>query len=536
MAILYIFIAIVCILIISLTIGQIQYNSNKKRESIHDELHKKTPEQIEEEQRQREARRNSYKTLMAEYNVRVMENPSTKLLYLSAYEDINVRGCFKNIVFTTDENSDYYIENLKIYDRDNQLLLVMNYLTEWTKSYDIRSIYNFSFTDPGTKNISFKDNDADLSKSKAENFLYCFIENLRIRNKEEIIKNILTEGVLLAPNLNSNKSNRAEFATEILEASDYHNLFSKEIHSEYNSGMLLITYLLPNKDDLLTYKNFRFLTSLNQITTKEYSSSEKSKMYEQALYSICLRSIYEIFDCDDSGEITGITFNGFVNSIDPATGLMTNKCILSVQTSKETFLNINLLQVEPKTCFKGLKGVSASKLIDITPVTPVLTFDKNDSRFISSKDVQLTTETNLAAMNWEDFEQLVRGLFEKEFSANGSEVRVTQASRDGGVDAVVFDPDPLRGGKIIVQAKRYTNTVPVSAVRDLYGTLINEGANSGILITTSDYGSDSYEFAKGKPIKLLNGGHLLAMLQKHGKNGYINIQEAKKIIKAQSEY
>lgn len=39
------------------------------------------------------------------------------------------------------------------------------------------------------------------------------------------------------------------------------------------------------------------------------------------------------------------------------------------------------------------------------------------------------------------------------FARNGGEVRVTQASRDGGVDAIILDPDPLRGGKIVVQAK-----------------------------------------------------------------------------------
>ena len=48
--------------------------------------------------------------------------------------------------------------------------------------------------------------------------------------------------------------------------------------------------------------------------------------------------------------------------------------------------------------------------------------------------------------------------------------------------------------------------------------------------TTSDYGHDSYEFAKDKPLKLLNGGHLLALLHKNGRNAHINIEEAKKII------
>lgn len=105
--------------------------------------------------------------------------------------------------------------------------------------------------------------------------------------------------------------------------------------------------------------------------------------------------------------------------------------------------------------------------------------NKADKRFVEGYDVtnQIDHTTNLAAMDWEDFEHLIRELFEKEFQSNGGEVKVTQASRDGGVDAVAFDPDPIRGGKIIIQAKRYTNTVSVSAVRELYGAVLNEGAS-----------------------------------------------------------
>lgn len=131
--------------------------------------------------------------------------------------------------------------------------------------------------------------------------------------------------------------------------------------------------------------------------------------------------------------------------------------------------------------------------------------------------------------DWGDFEHLIREVFEKEFSVNGGEVKVTQASRDGGVDAVAFDPDPIRGGKTVIQAKRYTNTVGVGAVRDLYGTVMNEGANKGILVTTSDYGPDSYEFISGKPLVLLNGANLLHMLEKHGHKARIDIQEARKL-------
>ena len=99
----------------------------------------------------------------------------------------------------------------------------------------------------------------------------------------------------------------------------------------------------------------------------------------------------------------------------------------------------------------------------------------------------------------------------------------------GGIDAVAFDPDPIRGGKIVIQAKRYVNTVDVSAVRDLFGAIINEGATKGILVTTSYFGPDAHSFARGKPITLLNGSNLLHLLAKHGHPARIDLEEARRM-------
>ena len=55
----------------------------------------------------------------------------------------------------------------------------------------------------------------------------------------------------------------------------------------------------------------------------------------------------------------------------------------------------------------------------------------------------------------------------------------------------------------------------VSAVRDLFGTVQNEGASKGILVTTSGFGAASFDFAKGKPLELLDGGNLLHLLAEH---------------------
>ena len=83
------------------------------------------------------------------------------------------------------------------------------------------------------------------------------------------------------------------------------------------------------------------------------------------------------------------------------------------------------------------------------------------------------------------------------------------------MDCVAYDPRPIFGGKVVIQAKRYKNTVGVSAVRDLFGTMQNEGASKGILVATSGYGKASYEFAEGKPLELLSGSNLLYLLKEH---------------------
>jgi restriction system protein len=86
-------------------------------------------------------------------------------------------------------------------------------------------------------------------------------------------------------------------------------------------------------------------------------------------------------------------------------------------------------------------------------------------------------------------------------------------------------------GKIVIQAKRYVNTVDVSAVRDLWGTVNHEGAMKGILVTTSQYGPDSYAFIQNKPIQLINGSELLGLLEQYGYKFRIDLEEARRLLK-----
>lgn len=324
-----------------------------------------------------------------------------------------------------------------------------------------------------------------------------------------------------------------QYCELVLNNSEYPDTFPKDFDLEYNSDnrILIIEYILPAPENLPKLSEVKYIATKKELKEVYISDTQFSKMYDTAVYNVCLRSLHEIFEADKANAIDVIVFNGWVDTINKSNGKKMNNCIVSVQARKSEFVEIQLSNVDPKSCFKTLKGVGSSKLIGITAVQPLLQMNKNDKRFVSSYDVsnKINEGYNLAIMDWEDFEHLIRELFEKEFSSNGGEVKVTQASRDGGVDAVAFDPDPIRGGKIVIQAKRYTNTVGVSAVRDLYGTVMNEGATKGILVSTADYGPDAYEFVKNKPLTLLNGSNLLFLLEKHGQKARIDLAEAKKI-------
>jgi restriction system protein len=322
-----------------------------------------------------------------------------------------------------------------------------------------------------------------------------------------------------------------EYCDMVLAASQYPNCFPKEWELEFNveTGILLVNYVLPAPDALPTTTEMRYVQSGDEFSERQLTDKQHAALYDDVLYQTTLRTIHELFEADQVSALVAIVFNGIVTAVDRGTGNAVTNCVLSVQASRVAFSAINLREVDPKACFRSLKGIGSSALHSVTAVAPIMTLRRDDGRFIAAKDVsgQLDAGYNLATMPWEDFEHLIRDVFEREFSAPGAEVKVTQASRDGGVDAVVFDPDPIRGGKMVIQAKRYANTVGVSAVRDLYGTVMNEGATKGILVTTSDYGPDAYEFVKAKPLTLLNGANLLHLLQKHGLNARIDLAEAR---------
>ncbi|GAC1374125.1 MAG: restriction endonuclease [Ktedonobacteraceae bacterium] len=318
-----------------------------------------------------------------------------------------------------------------------------------------------------------------------------------------------------------------DYCSMVLSASTYPEGFPQHTKLAYipESKQLVVEYDLPPFEIIPEVGTYKYIKAKDSITESTRPLAQRKSLYASVIAQITLRTLNELLKADRMGLLDVLVFNGYVESVDRGTGHSIRTCLITVRTNRDVFTELHLHQVDPQACLTVLNASFSKSPAELAPVRPVLEFKMVDPRFIEEADVisELDQRPNLMELTPSEFESLITNLFQR----MGLETRQTQASRDGGVDCVAYDPRPIFGGKVVIQAKRYKNTVGVSAVRDLYGTMQNEGASKGILVATSGYGKASYEFADGKPLELLSGSNLLYLLKEHaGIEAKIQIPES----------
>ena len=282
-----------------------------------------------------------------------------------------------------------------------------------------------------------------------------------------------------------------------------------------DTAHLVIEHELPTIEIVPDVTDYRYVKIRDDIDCKPRKPVQIKAIYADFISSLTLSMLYVLFQADEVTALKLITFNGILNTHDRATGKAKRVPVVSVRTTREEFEGLNLKRVDKTLCLRKLGAQISPHPEELQAVKPLVHFDMVDKRFVDQSNLLggLDNRPNLMDLNPTEFEVLVANLFGK----MGLETKLTRSTRDGGVDAIAFDVRPILGGKVVIQAKRYSNTVGVSAVRDLFGTMHNEGANKGILVCTSKYGNDAYRFSKDKPIELIDGQGLLYLLREYAK-------------------
>ncbi|MER5882609.1 restriction endonuclease [Streptomyces sp. NPDC001941] len=308
-----------------------------------------------------------------------------------------------------------------------------------------------------------------------------------------------------------------EYFTAALYASDaWPESFPRQVSAAYDAAarQLVLDWELPGYDVVPEAKAVRYVSSLDQDKESPRPAGQRRALYREVVAQCVLLALREVFTADGPGALDSVAVNGFVDEHDPVTGRRGRIVLATVMTARESFHELHLAQVEPVSCLTdGLRGQLSPRPDQLAAVRPDRRPDEVGDRAPATAGGG--EEPDLFAMDPVEFEGLVAELFR----AMGMRAVTTQRSNDGGVDVAATDPTPIRGGKIVVQVKRYRNTVPPTAVRDLYGTVQDAGANKGVLVTTSRFGPGSRTFANGKPLELVSGPELVDLLHRHGLRG-----------------
>ncbi len=313
---------------------------------------------------------------------------------------------------------------------------------------------------------------------------------------------------------------RSELA---LARSVYPTNFPKQFQLGHNprTKVLIVDYQLPPPGSIPNLKRVRHVPSENRLQEVYLSIPDFNKLYGNVLYQVALRTLHEVYQTDERKVIFSIVFNGRVEFTDKATGKPSEVCVLSLQADRDRFLRVDLAHVDPKLCFEKLGGVSRIPLTSLIPVQPLLSVVRSGAkRVVSDSTVTplptVDESTNLATLGWDKLCGIYKPILQKDFMEAGGNVIVSHPETDGSVDAVAIDPDPLRGGKILIRAVPSPKPVGATPVRQFYEKVLAAWPARGVMLASHGFDALAFEFTRGKPLTLLHMGCLQTILKKHG--------------------
>jgi restriction system protein len=357
-----------------------------------------------------------------------------------------------------------------------------------------------------------------LSRAHAEHEQAVIRERERIEQQHAIIDQLATSFAT------GQRKAVADFFREVLARQRYPSDFPTDVKVAY----------LPAEHEVIVDIDLPLLVAVPEVVSCEYlqtkkalrhkalSASARNVLYQLIIAQMALRTLRTIFLADRSGLVSKVACNGYVDTINTATGQPAHWCLVSVQVTQELFEGLDLARVKPLDCLAYLHAKISRAPEKCQPVQPIIEYPWDDLPYSAEIDSisDLDTVQNLLDLDGYEFEKLILQLFEAipEFG----EVRRTRSRADGGIDLVAVNTTPFVGGRVAIQAKRYAahHKVDIAAVREIVGSISQREFNKGIIITTSDFTKAAREEAARLGVELYERERLLWLLRHYLRREY----------------
>jgi restriction system protein len=274
---------------------------------------------------------------------------------------------------------------------------------------------------------------------------------------------------------------------------------------------------LPLLEAVPELESCDYLPVKKTLRHKKLTASARNGLYQLVIAQMALRTLRCIFAADRGGLISTVACNGYVDTINTATGKPARWCVVSTKVDRDSFDDLDLAHVKPLDCLAYLHAKISKTPEKFLPVQPIIEYPWDDLPYSDELDAlaDLDTVQNLLNLDGFEFEKLMVQLFEAipEFD----EVRRTRSRADGGIDLVAVNTTPFVGGRVAIQAKRFAphRKVDIAAVREVVGSISQREFNKGIIITTSGFTAAAREEATRLGVELYDCERLLWLLRQH---------------------
>jgi restriction system protein len=122
------------------------------------------------------------------------------------------------------------------------------------------------------------------------------------------------------------------------------------------SRQLVIELELPSFAAIPEAREYRYVKARDEITTSSMPATERKTLYASMIAQVALIAIHRAFGADAHNVVETVVLNAHVQTVDRRTGQGIHPCLVTVRTTRDRFADLNLGEVDPAECLKGLNA------------------------------------------------------------------------------------------------------------------------------------------------------------------------------------
>ena len=164
----------------------------------------------------------------------------------------------------------------------------------------------------------------------------------------------------------------------VLSNSNYPDIFTQDFDLDYDETKkrLIVQYLFPSIENFKIIKKYKYNKKKDELEKFYETDDPVNAIYDDTLYQIAIRTIYEIFSSDTNDNIDSVVFTGWVKfkmQDDNKKEVEEIKnCIMSIVADRNKYKSLNFERMNAKSIFSKFNGVVDGKLSKFNVVTPYL--------------------------------------------------------------------------------------------------------------------------------------------------------------------